>query len=387
MKKLMSAALLAFILLSYQALAAEVRIGFLSTFTGPQGVIGNDMRNAFELGLDHIGRKMAGLDVKVIYENDTFKPGVGKQKVEKMVKKDRVHFQTGHIWSHVLLASQSSVLGKGVFLISANAGPSPMAGKLCHKDFFSTSWQNDQTPMAMGEVMNQRGIKSAYIMAPNYAAGKNMLTGFKRTYKGKLVGEDLTPLSQRDFSAEISNIRAKNPEAVFIFYPGGWGPPFFKQYKQAGLSGKIPLYSVYSVDALNANKLKDLIDGSLGTQFWVPDLDNAQNKRFVSSFKKKYGSFPSFYAAQSYDTVFFIKSAVEAVNGDLSNRDGMRAAMKKANYPSVRGKYRYGNNHFPIQNFYLRQAYKNSDGEYTFKTISTVLKDHQDSYAKICKMK
>ncbi len=387
MKKFVTAAILALLFLTNQAAADEVRIGFLVTFTGPQSVVGNDMRDAFELGLDHIGRKMGPLDVKMFYEDDSFKPSVGKQKVEKMVKKDRVHFVTGFIWSHVLLASQSSVLGKGPFLISANAGPSPIAGKLCHEDFFSTSWQNDQTPEAMGEVMNQRGIKTAYIMAPNYAAGKNMLSGFKRTYKGSLVGEDLTPLSQRDFSAEISNIRAKNPEAVFIFYPGGWGPPFFKQYNQAGLNGKIPLYSVYSVEALNANKLKGLIDGSLGTQFWVPDLPHPANKRFVSSFKRKYGRFPSFYAAQAYDTVFFIKSAVEAVNGDLSRKDRMRAEMEKANFESVRGEYRYGRNHFPIQNFYLREAYKNSDGEYTFRTISTVLKDHQDSYVGECKMR
>ncbi|MEE8433284.1 MAG: ABC transporter substrate-binding protein, partial [bacterium] len=243
MKRVTIGLLAACFLFASSVMAAEVRIGFLATFTGPQGVIGNDMRDAFELGLDHLGRKMGGLDVKMFYADDTFKPGVGKQKVDKMVKADRVHFQTGHIWSHVLLASLKSVLGKGPFLISANAGPSPVAGKLCHKDFFSTSWQNDQTPMAMGEVMNQLGIKTAYILGPNYAAGKNMLSGFKRTYRGKLLGEELTPLSQTDFSAELAKIRSRNPQAVFIFYPGKWGPPFFKQYKQAGLSGKIPLYT------------------------------------------------------------------------------------------------------------------------------------------------
>lgn len=387
MKKMTIGLLALCFLFASSAMAAEVRIGFLATLTGPAGSIGVDMKDAFELGLDHLGHKMGGLDVKMFYDDDTFKPGVGKQKVDKQVKADKVHFQTGHIWSHVLLASYKSVVGKGPFLISANAGPSQLAGKLCHRDFFSTSWQNDQTPMAMGAVMNQRGIKTAYILGPNYAAGKNMLAGFKRTYKGKLLGDDLTPLSQTDFSAEMAKIRAANPQAVFIFYPGKWGPPFFKQYKQAGLSGKIPLYSAFTVDALNANKLGDLIDGSYGTQYWVPDLPNKANKKFVSTFKKKYGRFPSFYAAESYDAVFLINSAVVAVKGNLKNKNGMRAAMKRANYNSVRGKYRYGNNNMPIQNFYLRQAYKNADGEYTFKTIQTVFKNHQDPYAKECKMK
>lgn len=378
---------LIFVLAGPAAGAEKVKIGFVSTFTGGVGVIGKDMRNAFELALDHMGRKMGPLDVEVIYEDDTFKPDVGKQKTEKLVKRDRVNFVTGYIWSHVLLASYKSVIGKGPFLISANAGPSQIAGKLCSEDFFSTSWQNDQTPMAMGEVMNQAGIKNVYVMAPNYAAGKNMVTGFKSTFKGNIVGEDMTKFpSQVDFSAELAKIRAAKPDAVFIFYPGKFGAQYFKQYHQAGLNGKIPLYSVFTVDGISAPRLKDLAVGSLMTQFWSPDLDNAANRKFVSGFKKKYGSFPSFYAAQSYDAANLIASAVKAVNGDLTNKAGMRSAMEKVSYASVRGSYRYGNNHFPIQNFYLRQAIKNSAGEYTVKVIKTVLKDHQDPYAKDCKL-
>jgi len=370
------------------ATAAEnVKIGLVSTFTGGVGVIGQDMRDAFELGLDHLGRKMGPLGVEVIYEDDTFKPDVGKQKTEKLVKRDKVDFVTGYIWSHVLLASYKSVVGNGPFLISSNAGPSQVAGKLCHRDFFSTSWQNDQTTMAMGEVMNQEGIKSVYLMAPNYAAGKNMMAGFKRTYTGKLAGEDMTKFpSQVDFSAELAKIRAANPEAVFVFYPGKFGAQFFKQYSQAGLTGKIPLYSAFTVDAISAPRLKDLAVDTLMTQSWSPDLDFPQNKKFVSGFKAKYGRYPSFYAAQTYDAALLIDSAVRAVNGDLSKKDEMRAAMAKADFPSVRGKFRYGNNHFPIQNFYLRRAIKNSAGEYTMETIKTVLKDHQDPYAKECKM-
>ncbi|MBI3993459.1 MAG: ABC transporter substrate-binding protein [Candidatus Lambdaproteobacteria bacterium] len=367
--------------------ADKVKIGFLATFTGGVGVIGDDMRNAFELGLDHLGRKMGPLDVEVIYEDDDFKPDVGKQKTEKLVKRDRVNFVTGHMWSHVLLASYNSVVGQGPFLISANAGPSQIAGTLCHPDFFSTSWQNDQTPMAMGEVMNQEGIDNVYLMAPNYAAGKNMMEGFKRSFKGRIVGEDLTKFpDQVDFSAEMAKIRAANPKAVFIFYPGKFGAQFFTQYQQAGLKGKIPLYSAFTVDALNLPLLKDLAVGNLMTQFWSPDLDNPVNKRFVAEFKKKYGTFPSFYAAQSYDAAMLINSAVVAVKGDLTRKDAMRAAMEKADFPSVRGKFRYGNNHFPIQNFYLREAVKNDAGEYTTRTIRVVLKDHQDPYASECKM-
>ena len=376
------------------AVAAEkVKIGFVTTITPPAGVIGKDMVDAVNLAMEDIGGKMAGLDVELIVEDDGFKPAIGKQKTDKLVKQDKVQFVTGFIWSHVLLASQKSALGAGKFLISSNAGPSQMAGKLCHKNFFSTSWQNDQTPMAMGEVLNLNNVKSLYVMAPNYAAGKNMVAGVTRTFKGKIVGKDLTKWgkdAQLDFSAELAKAKASGAEGIFVFYPGKAGGAFIKQYAQAGLQGKIPLYSVFTVDSIALPKLQKAnmngVMGSVMTQFWAPDLDTPQNKKFVSGFKKKYGRYPSFYAAQSYDTIFLIKSAVEAVEGDLSNKDGMRAAMEKANFPSVRGKFSYGNNHFPIQNFYSREVVKDSDGVWTTSVREVVLKNHQDTYAKDCSM-
>ena len=375
------------LLVGQVTLAETVKIGFVTTLTGGAGAIGNDMRDAVELALDHLGRKMGGSNVKIFYEDDTFKPEVGKQKTEKLVKKDKVHFVTGYIWSHVLMASRNSAVGKGPFMITSNAGPGPVAGKLCHEDFFSTSWQNDQTTMAMGEVLNQLGIKDLYIMAPNYAAGKGMVAGVNRTFKGNIIGKDMTKFpAQLDFSAELAKIRAAKPDAVFVFYPGKHGMQFFKQYSQAGLKGSIPLYSAFTVDSLSLPRLKDLAEGSLMTQFWAPDLDNAVNKRFVADYRKKTGRYPTFYAAQSYDTIMLINSAVTAVAGDLSNKSGMRNAMRKANFPSVRGPFKYGNNHFPIQNFYLRKAVKDAEGNYTTTIIKTVYTNHQDTYAKDCKM-
>ena len=375
------------LLVGQVTLAETVKIGFVTTLTGGAGAIGNDMRDAVELALDHLGRKMGGSNVKMFYEDATFKPDVGKQKTEKLVKKDKVHFVTGYIWSHVLMASRNSAVGKGPFMITSNAGPGPVAGKLCHEDFFSTSWQNDQTTMAMGEVLNQLGIKDLYIMAPNYAAGKGMVAGVNRTFKGNIIGKDMTKFpAQLDFSAELAKIRAAKPDAVFVFYPGKHGMQFFKQYSQAGLKGSIPLYSAFTVDSLSLPRLKDLAEGSLMTQFWAPDLDNAINKRFVADYRKKTGRYPTFYAAQSYDTIMLINSAVTAVGGDLSNKEGMRNAMRKANFPSVRGPFKYGNNHFPIQNFYLRKAVKDAEGNYTTTIIKTVYTNHQDTYAKDCKM-
>ncbi|MCY4230021.1 MAG: ABC transporter substrate-binding protein [Alphaproteobacteria bacterium] len=394
MKKTVLALAAAAALLASPSVGADkVRIGFVTTLTTPAGVIGRDMQDAVNLAIQDIGGKMGGLEVELIVEDDGFKPEVGKQKTDKLVKQDDVHFVAGFIWSHVLLASRKSALDGGKFLISSNAGPSQIAGKLCHENFFSTSWQNDQTPMAMGEVLNQRGVKSLYVMAPNYAAGKNMVAGVERTFKGEILGKDMTKWgkdAQLDFSAELAKAKASGAEAIFVFYPGKAGGAFIRQYQQAGLQDDIALYTVFTVDAIALPNLQKAgmtgVLGSLNTQFWGPDLDTPQNSKFVSGFKKAYGRYPSFYAAQSYDTIFLIKSAVEAVGGNLDDMDGMRAAMKKADFPSVRGAFRYGNNHFPVQNFYLRKVVEDADGVWTTTVIDTVLKDHQDVYAAECKM-
>lgn len=371
--------------------AADIKIGYVTTLTTPAAVLGNDMKDAVDLAVEHLGGKMAGKTVEIIYEDDGFKPEIGKQKTDKLVQQDDVPIVAGYIWSNVLLASAKSVLDAGKFLISSNAGPSQIAGSLCHKNFFSTSWQNDQTPMAMGEVLNQQGVKSLYLLGPNYAAGKDMLAGVERTFKGEIKGKDLTKWpSQLDFSAELAKAKASGAEALFVFYPGKAGGAFIKQYQQAGLKGEMDLYSVFTVDAIALPKLQaGKLEGVLGsrlTQQWDPTLDNAANKKFVSSFREKYKRYPSFYAAQAYDTINLIASGVEAVGGDMTKTDELRAAMEKANYDSVRGKYTYGKNHFPVQNFYLREVVADPDGNWTTKVVKTVYENHVDPYVGECPM-
>jgi branched-chain amino acid transport system substrate-binding protein len=365
-----------------------VKIGFVNTFSGPNAVLGADMRNAFELALDHLGRKMGGLPVEVIYEDDQQKPEVGKQKTEKLIQSDHVDFIVGYIWSNVLLASLKPAVDSKTFLISANAGPSQVAGELCSPYFFSTSWQNDQTPAAVGRYMNQKGVKNVYLVGPNYAAGKDMLAGAKGTFAGKIVGEDYTRWpDQLDFSGELSKVRAAKPDAVFVFYPGAAGIQFLNQYIQAGLKSQVPLYTVFTIDETTLPRQGDNALGVPGAQEWVNDLPNDTNKRFVADYRAKYKLSPSFYAAQSYDAAFLADSAVAAVRGDLTRKDDMIKAMEKADFASVRGKFRFGNNHFPIQNFYLQDVVKGPDGALGLKTVATIVTDDQDNFHDRCPMK
>jgi branched-chain amino acid transport system substrate-binding protein len=389
MKKtlLTAGAILALAMGPAAAQGKSVKIGFVSTFSGPTAVIGNDMRNSFELALDHLGRKMGGLPVEVIYEDDGQKPDIGKQKTDKLIESDKVDFIVGYIWSNVLLASLKPAVDSKTFLISSNAGPSQLAGELCSPYVFSTSWQNDQTPQAVGLYMNQKGVKSVFLIGPNYAAGKDMLAGVAATFKGKVVGQELTKWpDQLDFSAELSKAREAKPDAIFVFYPGAAGVQFLTQYAQAGLKGQIPLYTAFTIDELSLPRQKDLALGVPGAQEWVNDLPNDANKKFVGDFKAKYKSSPSFYGAQTYDAANLINSAVVATKGKIDDKEAVRKAMEKADFKSVRGGFKYGNNHIPIQNFYLQNVVKDGDN-FALKTVATIVKDDQDRFHDKCPMK
>jgi len=365
----------------------KLKIGFITTMSGPQGVIGGYMRDSVELALDHLGRRVGGLETEIIYGDDQTKPDVGVQIAEEMLKKHQVDFVSGIIWSNVMLAVVPVVTGSGKIMVGTNAGASPLAGSQCNELYFSTSWNNDQTPEAMGKFMQDQGINDVYVLAPNYQAGKDMVTGFKRYFKGRIVEETYTKLGQQDYQAEISQLRSKNPKAVFVFYPGGMGIQFLKQYDQAGLRGQLPLYSVYTVDEISIPAVKDAALGNYETRFWSPDLKNAANRKYVTDYRKKYGKMPVFYGSQSYDGIMLIDSAVRAVKGNVKDTKGLIAAMRKANFSSIRGPFTYNVNHHPIQNFYLLRAEKTPGGDIEMKIQKTIFEKHKDSYFQDCKMK
>lgn len=366
----------------------KLKIGFITTLSGPAGVIGKHMKDSVELALDHLNRKVGGLETEVVYGDDQFKPDVGLQVAEEMMKKNNVDIMSGIIWSNVMMAVAPAVTATGRIMVGTNAGASPLAGAQCNERYFSTSWNNDQSPEAMGKFMQEKGINDVYILAPNYQAGKDMVAGFKRYFKGKIVDEVYTRVGQPDYQAELSQLRAKNPKAVFVFYPGGMGIQFLKQWSEGGFRGQFPLYSVFTVDETTIPAIKHAALGQFEARFWSQDIKVPASQKYVSGMQKKFGYTPSFYGAQSYDGILLIDSAVKAVKGNVKDTQGMIAAMRKADYPSVRGKFQFNVNHHPIQNFYLLKAVAGPAGKDPVLEIQqTIFENHKDSYYKDCKMK
>jgi len=363
-----------------------VKIGVVSTFSGPAATIGNDMRNSFELALDHLGRKIGGLPVEVIYEDDQIKPDVGLQKTQKLIESDKVDVVFGYIWSNVILASLKPLVDSKTITFVTNAGASQLAGELCSPYVFSTSWTNDQPPRAIGNYMNQKGVKTVFEIGPNYAAGKDNLDGLSLGFKGKIIGREMTRWpDQLDFSAELSKARAAKPDAIYAFYPGGAGVQFVTQYAQSGLKGQIPLYTTFTIDELSIPRLKDLAIGVPGALEWVNDLPNEANKKYVADYRAKFKSWPSFYGAQTYDAAMLFDSALKATKGNLSDKAALRKAIEKADFKSVRGNFKFGPNHLPIQNFYLQDVVKDGN-EYRLKTVATIVENDHDPHAGQCKM-
>ncbi|MDN5004650.1 ABC transporter substrate-binding protein [Bradyrhizobium sp. GCM10027634] len=368
------------------ALAEEkIKLGVIVTLSGPAAALGQQVRDGFALAVKDLGSKLGGRDVEVVVVDDELKPDAAVTKVKGLLERDKVDFVVGPIFSNILQAIHRPVTESKTFLISPNAGPSTFAGKECSPFFYVTSYQNDQVHEILGKVAQDRGYKRMYLMVPNYQAGKDSVAGFKLDYKGEIVEESYMPLNTLDFQPELSKISSLKPDALFTFMPGGLGVNLVKQYKQAGLADGIPVLSAFTVDESTLPAQQDAAVGMFGGANWAPNLDNPQNKKFVAGYEAAYNSVPGTYAMQAYDAAMLIDSAVKAVKGDLSNKDAVAAALKKADFTSLRGSFKFNTNGYPIQDFYLTKVAKRPDGKFQTEIVQKVFENYGDRYAKDCK--
>jgi branched-chain amino acid transport system substrate-binding protein len=388
-RSVFAAALVASALTLPAVAADKVKVGFLSTLSGPGAGLGVDIRDGFNLALKHTGGKLGGLPAEVIIADDQQSPDAAKQTTERLLKRDRVDFMTGVVFSNVMLAVGQPIFESQTYYISANAGPSQYAGEQCNPYFFNVAWQNDNLHEAVGKTVADKGFKRVALLAPNYPAGKDALTGFKRFYQGgEIVSEIYTRLGQLDYAAELAQVRAAKPDAMYIFLPGGMGINFIKQYVASGMSKDTTLFGPgFSADEDVIRAVGDPMLGMFNTSQWAHDLDNPQNKRFVADFQKEYGRLPSLYASQGYDAAMLIDAAVRDVKGKIEDKAALGKALRAANFKSVRGAFKFNTNQFPIQDYYLRIVHKDSQGRVTNRTLGTVFKNHADAYVGACKMK
>lgn len=388
MTRLTWAAAAALTLLAGAAQAADkVKVGMLSTLSGPGAGLGVDIRDGFNLALKHAGGKLGGLPAEVIVADDQGKPDAAKQTADRLLKQDKVDFMTGVVFSNVMLAVGKPIFDSKTFYISANAGPSQYAGAQCNPYFFNVAWQNDNLHEAVGKTVQDKGFKKVALLAPNYPAGKDALAGFKRYFKGEIASEAYTPLNQLDYGAELSKMRATGADAVYIFLPGGLGINFIKQFVGAGLSKNMTLFGPgFSADEDVIRAVGEPMLGMFNSSQWAHDMQNPVNKRFVADFQKDYGRLPTLYASQGYDAARLMDAAVRDVKGNLTDKAALRKAIMAANFESVRGAFKFNRNGYPIQDYYLRVITRDAQGRVTNRTLGTVFKDHADAYVGECKM-
>jgi branched-chain amino acid transport system substrate-binding protein len=375
------------LVLSLPAQAQEkLKVGVVLSLSGPPAALGKQALDGFQLGLKALGGKFAGREVETVVVDDELKPDLAITKVQALIDRDKVDFVVGPIFSNVLQAIIKPITDQKIFLISPNAGPSSFAGKACNPYFFVTSYENDRIHAASGTFAQEKGYKRVFLLAPNYQAGKDAIEGFKLTFKGEIVDEVYTPLTQLDFSAELAKIAAAKPDAIYTFMPGGLGVNLVKQYRQAGLSD-IPFISAFTVDESTLPAQQDSAVGFYGSSNWAPNLDTPQNKAFVADFEKAYNYVPGSYAFEAYDAALLIDSALKATGGKTDDKEALRAALKKADFQSLRGSFKFNNNGYPIQNFYITKVAKRPDGKYQTEIVQTVFKDDVDPHGKECPLK
>ena len=374
--------------LSAQAQSTTVKVGLMTTLSGPGAGLGVDIRDGFKLAIKSGGGKLGGIPASIVEADDSASPDIGRQTADRMVKQDKVDFLTGIVFSNVMLAVGAPTFASKTFYVSTNAGPSQYAGEGCNPYFFSASYQNDNMHEVVGKIVTDKGYKRVALIAPNYPAGKDALTGFKRFYQGTVSSETYTSLTQLDYGTEISKLRAEKPDAVYIFLPGGLGINFIKQFVGAGLSKDITLFGPgFSADEDVIKAVGEPMLGMFNSSQWAHDLDNAANKKFVADFQKEYGRLPTMYAAQGYDAARLIDAAVRDSKGKLDDKAAVRKALEAAKFDSVRGSFKFNNNHFPIQDYYMRVVTKDAQGRITNRTLGgPVLKAHADAYAGKCVM-
>ena len=389
MKKFAASLLLSLAPLSAALAQQTIKVGIANDISGPFAALGAEARDGFNLAIKQLGGKLGGVNAEFIQTDMAGNPDQARQLVERYVQREKIDLFTGPIGSNVALAVGPALFSAKVPYISNNAGPSQFAGAQCNPFFFGLAYQNDNFHEAAGKFASDRGFKRTVIMAPNYPAGKDALTGFKRTFKGNVAEEIYTRLGQLDYAAEIAQIRALRPDSLFIFLPGGMGINFIKQFVGAGLSKDVTLIGPgFSADEDVIKAVGEPMLGMFNTSQWAHDSSDPTSKAFVDAFRKEYGGrYPSIYAAQAYDVIMAMDAAVREVKGNVANREAVVAALRKNNFKSVRGPFKLGKNQFPVQDYYLRVIGRDAEGRITNKLIGKVFDDHVDAYVGQCNMR
>jgi branched-chain amino acid transport system substrate-binding protein len=365
----------------------KLKIGLIATLSGPPAVLGQQLRNGFQLAVKDLGGKLGGREVELIVQDDELKPDIAISKAKALIERDKVDFVVGPVFSNILGAIFKPVTDAGVILISPNAGTSNFAGPECNPNFFVTSYQNDQAFGVTGKYAQDSGLKKVFLIAPNYQAGRDAVAGFKSFYKGTIADEVFVPLGQLDYSAELSKIASAKPDAIYVFLPGGMGINFVKQFRQAGLADKVVFLSSFTVDESTLPAQQDAAVGFFGGANWAPNLDTPQNKKFVAGYEKEFNAVPATYAFQAYDAALLIDGALKLTKGSTADKKALQAALQKANFTSLRGGFKFNTNNYPIQDFYLVKVAKRADGKFQTEIDKKVFTNYADTHAKDCPMK
>jgi len=338
---------------------AKLRVGLMLPYTGTYAQLGVAITNGFKLAVGEKGGKLAGREIEYFTVDDESDPAKAPENINRLIQRDKVDLVVGTVHSGVLLGMVKVARETGTLLICPNAGADEATGPLCSPNIFRTSFSNWQTTYPLGQVFKNKGHKTAVFITWKYAAGQQMLEGFREGFEklgGKLVKELFLPFPQVEFQPLLTEIASIKPDAVASFFAGGGAAKFLKDYAAAGLKGKIPLYgSGFLTDGV-LDAVGDAAEGVETTLHYGDGIDLPRNRQFRLDYAKTYKLQPDVYAVQGFDAGQLLAAAVEAVKGDIGNKQGMIKAMESTKIDSPRGAWTMSKAHNPVQDYYLRKV-------------------------------
>ena len=342
---------------------AKVKVGLLLPYTGTYAALGHNITDAMKLGFAEAGNKLGGREFEIIQVDSEADPAKAAANTNKLIVGAKVDFLSGPVHSGVAMAMAKIAREEGTITIVSNAGANAVTREMCGSNIFRTSFSNWQVCYPMGVEMARRGLKRVASVTWNYAAGKEMIGAFREGFEkggGSVTKEILVPFPNVEFQANLTEIASLQPDAVFAFFAGAGAVKFVKDYAEAGLKARIPLYGAGFLTDGTLRAQGQAAEGVFTTLHYADSLALPANIRFREAFKKSVNRDADVYAVQGYDTAKLLIRAMESVKGDTGATKALIAGMEQVQFDSPRGPWHFSKSHNPVQDIYLREV-KNGD--------------------------
>ncbi|MBC7953081.1 MAG: ABC transporter substrate-binding protein [Rhodospirillaceae bacterium] len=366
----------------------SIVVGVVATLTGPGALAGQDLVDGFNLALKQLGGRFSNQEVRVVLADDKGSPDIARQQVKRLMDRERLDMVLTGVSAPSLATIIKPLVDARLFVLNLDQSPPALSGAECSQFLFSLAAPVDGLHEAMGQYLAAEHIRRVVVVGPQTGVTNDAVAALKRTFPGEVVAVLSPHPGAATFAPELDHIKQLKPDAIYSLLTGGMGGGFVRAWGASPLKGEIPLFPLWpAVERQMLPAMADAAQDMISIGTWGNDLDSIPNRRLNADFEMEFGRPPSTWAAQGYDAAFLVDSALKATNGKTSNEDALRTALRRADFISARGSFKFNTNQFPVLNYYLRKVSRDAKGRPTHEMRGVVLKEWRDRQAHSCPMR